>query len=171
MCKKAKRAVDVFLSEKLIYVPLSEKAFDIVIQWRSTPEIIRYYRNSSPITSEEHMKWYYTQYLNDVSRYDWTVYSGDDAVGFVALSDINYEQKSCEISYTIGNRLYRNRRLSEEMIFAIMGYGRNFFNLQTFYAEIHKDNIASQKAVASCGFQVEKKGNDFWRYIRRYANG
>ena len=52
-----------------------------------------------------------------------------------------------------------------------MGYGRNFFNLQTFYAEIHKDNIASQKAVVSCGFQVEKKGNDFWRYIRRYANG
>lgn len=166
-----KKVIDVFSSERLIYVPLNEELNDFVIQWRSAPEIVKYYRNQNPITREEHLNWYYTQYLNDPLRYDWIVFAEKEAVGFVALSNINNTQKSCEISYTIGNKSYRNRHLSEEMIFAIMNQGKKLFCLQTFYAEIHKDNIVSQKAAERCGFHFVQEIDCFRQYIRRYSYG
>ena len=166
-----KKAIDVFSSERLTYVPLDEELNDLIIQWRSNPEIVQYYRNKNPITRENHLNWYYTQYLNDPSRYDWIAFAENEAVGFVALSSINNKQKSCEISYTIGNKFYRNRHLSEEMIFAIMNQGKKMFCLQTFYAEIHKENIASQKAAERCGFQFVQDIDCFRKYIRRYSCG
>lgn len=156
-----------FKSEHFQYHSIEEKDTDILVLWRSDVELIKYYYNHFPITRELHLDWYTNNYLLDNRRIDFIAFDKKDPVGFVALTQINYEQYSTEINYTIGNRSYKGKHLGVEMINAICEFGRKEFQLKEFIAMIHKDNLASQKTALSSGFELIDNQDIYWKYRKK----
>ena len=144
-----------YQSEHFRYDSIQAEDADALVGWRSNPNIVKYYCSPLPVTKESHLDWFYNIYLKDSSRFDFIVSDGENLVGFVALMHIDYEAKSAEVNYTIGNPDYTGCHLSPEMINAVLNFGNREFNLCNFTAVIHKENIVSQKAVLSAGFQME----------------
>lgn len=158
-----------FTSKHLQYRTIEEEDSIILVSWRSNLDLIRYYRNSSPITMEMHQNWFQHIYESDYTRWDFMVFDGKIPVGFVALIHINLSRRTAEVNYTIGNKDYIGRGFSTEMIQSLCDFGKNVFGVGEFVAEIHKDNIASQKAAISSGFALEDTEDKFWKYRKRIS--
>lgn len=146
---------------------ITEKDTDVLVDWRSDPTIIQYFYNPKPVTCEAHLHWFYEVYLKDKCRYDFLVLDGLTPVGFAALTHIDFNRKSCEISYTIGNIQYRGRGLGKKIIELVVALGCDRFGITEFIAEVHKENIPSQKAALSAGFYLKYKKETFWTYERK----
>lgn len=160
-----------FASCCLRYQPIDTDAACLLVKWRSDPQTIRYYRNPRPLTMEQHLKWYREKYLPDQTRYDWIVWLEEKPIGTVSLSNIDFEEGSAEIGYMIGESVFRGQGLSTEMITACMKFGKERLGLTTFTAEIHSENIASQKAIEKCGFSLETQADIFQLYKYSYGGG
>lgn len=153
-----------FSSERLCYRTIKEQDSRLISLWRSDKNIIKYYRNSIPVSLESQKFWYNNKYLLDESRVDFIVYYNDYPIGFVALIDI--DDKGAEVSYTIGNHDFQNKGFSKEMIESICCFGSEIFNINTFIAEVHHDNIISQKAAISAGFEYYIENGVFIKFKR-----
>lgn len=156
-----------YQSEHFRYDSIRVEDTEALVEWRSNPDIIKYYSTPLPVTRESHLNWFYKTYLKDDRRFDFIVSDGEIQVGFVALMYIDYEAKAAEVNYTIGNPDYTGRRLSPEMINALLKFGNSEFGLREFTAAIHKENIASQKAILSAGFCLEDESGIFWKYGKK----
>lgn len=158
-----------FASRCLRYQPIDIDAAGLLVKWRSDPQTIRYYRDPRPLTMEQHLKWYREKYLPDQTRYDWIVWLEEKSIGTVSLSNIDFEEGSAEIGYMIGEPVFRGQGLSTEMITACMKFGKERLGLTMFTAEIHSENIASQKAIEKCGFSLRSQTGEFRLY--KYTGG
>ena len=56
-------------------------------------------------------------------------------IGFLALSNIDRENLSCQIGYTIGESTYRGRGLAKEAVLSLIRFGQDTFNLKNFFCE------------------------------------
>lgn len=163
------RGLYSFTSERLWYRSIRESDTDILVSWRSNPSVIRYYYNPNPVTKETHLSWYHNCYLNDHSRIDFLALDKTVPVGFVALTHMDLKKHICEINYTIGNPDYTGCGLSVEMINAVCGFGNTEFQIYEFIAEIHRDNMASQRSALSAGFTITDSKSVFRTYRKRYC--
>ena len=161
------KSIYKFTSKHLQYRTIQEEDSEILVSWRSDLSLIRYYRNSSPITMEMHQSWFQNRYNSDNARWDFMAFDGLVPVGFVALLHMDFDKKIAEINYTIGNKDYTGRSLSVEMIQSLCDFGKSVFGIQEFIAEIHRDNVVSQKSAVSSGFILEDTKGNFWKYRRR----
>ena len=154
-----------FSSDHFAYRPIREEDADVLVSWRSDKDIIQYYKNNLPITLESHLKWYRGSYLPDDRRLDWVVWDGETPVGFVALTHIDNEKQKCEVNYTIGNLSYRHRGFGAEILNAVVKFGREKFGINRFVAEVHINNVASQRTAEKSGFVEDQCANGFKKFI------
>lgn len=144
---------------------------DNIVRWRSDEEIIKYYYNPIPITKESHIKWFNDIYLNTSSRYDFIVILDEMPIGFTSILNIDFNSKSAEISYTIGELAARGKGLGVKMLSAMVEFGFEEFSIKQFIAGIRKDNAASIKTAISAGFEctdyTDSEGKCFLNFIRR----
>lgn len=156
-----------FKDDFFSYRTITEDDAEIIVRWRSNPEIIRYYCNTVPVSMESHLEWYRNKYLINDSRYDFLIFHNDIPIGFSALTDIDFCEKSALLNYTIGNFEYRGKGLSEKIIGSMLEFGNKEFNIKNFIAVIHKENIMSQHSAASQGFVLYNKSKTFYEYRRK----
>ena len=92
-----------FISERLSFRSITVEDTQEIVKWISDPDIIRYFKNPMPLTTEEHLKWY-QNYLLQNCRYDFIIEDklSFTKIGFLALLNIDKENSGCQISYTIG---------------------------------------------------------------------
>lgn len=159
---------DVFESERLLFRGINESDAELLVKWRSDPEVIRYFRSPKPITIEEHLGWYKCSYCQNPDRFDFIVIEKESgqAIGTVGASHFCKESNTCEISYMIAEGAFRRRRYAVEAIGAIMSCLRRdgFF---CFYAEVHCENDASIRTVKKLGFQFLEEQPPFCIYSKR----
>lgn len=154
----------IFFSERLKYRTINASDSKLISNWRSDWDIIQYYKNPVKVSYEAQIKWYNERYLTDSTRIDFIVSYNDIPIGFVALININDD--TAEVSYTIGEKNYKNKRFSKEMIESICCFGSDKLGINSFVAEIHGNNLPSQKAAESAGFGIYKEVGEFYCYIR-----
>jgi RimJ/RimL family protein N-acetyltransferase len=154
---------DVFESERLFYRGINELDSDCLVKWRSNPELIKYFRNPTPITRENHINWYENLYLNNLSRYDFIIIEkiSNRKIGTIGVSFIDYEKDACEISYMIAEFDFQRKGFASEAILAIMSK-MNEEKVCNFYVEIHKDNVASIQVCKKLGFAKSSECKDFF---------
>ena len=141
-----------FESERLLFREIRASDAEVIVRWRSNPEIYRYYISPNPVTLRSHLEWYEGLYLNDLTRIDYIVTEKESMtpIGVTGISRLI--DKSCEIGYTIGEASFQGKGYGTESILAV----RNEYikkGIEVFYAIIHVNNIASIKAAEKSGFQ------------------
>lgn len=153
-----------FGSERLRFSGIGEEDAEILVRWRSSPELIRHFVNIKPVTLEGHLAWFRQQYWTDKSRYDFLIRdkATGAAIGTVGIKD--WVKTCCEISYMIAEPAYQRKGLAREAIGAMMDTMKGE-GVTRFVAVIHPDNAPSIRTVEGLGYTLEAEGNGFLHYV------
>jgi len=83
-----------------------------------------------------------------------TEIDNDEVIGGIGLSNLDWEDKKAELGYWLG-RNYWGRGFTTEAVSLFTNYAFNNLKLHRIYACTFDKNIASQRVLEKCGFQLE----------------
>lgn len=154
-----------FESERLVYRGIERKDAPILVQWRSDPEIIRYFTNPIALSLSEHIKWF-ERYLTDETRYDFMIIHKRDwkEIGFVGINHI--KNQSGFINYTIGDKEYRRQGYAAEAVTALCDCFYKQEGINQFLSQVHRKNISSQEVMRRLEFAKKEEGESFTIFER-----
>ena len=119
-----------------------------------------YFRNISH--DQEVLKTFICQYQEDYATFDFTRYLGRNdlwairekttrsLIGIFVECEINEENRSLEIGYGLGSRLWGKGYMTE-IVQAMIRYYFEQTDFQTVYASFFPENIASRRVMEKCG--------------------
>ena len=141
-------------SELINISPLKRDDLELVLAWRSNPEIYRHFRQQdNPLEWEEHVRWFKSR---PSERYDFIIHYDDRRVGVISLD------ASDKVSIYIGDFSARNQGIAT----AVLDWLCNRFDDRTpLFAEIHEANEASQRLFVRCRFQKQDSNGEWLRYV------
>lgn len=84
-----------------------------------------------------------------------------EVIGTVKLYNIDRRNHRCEIGYILG-RAHWGQRYMGEALAAVIGYAFGALELHRLEADIHPDNIASERLLQSLHFQREGHLRERW---------
>ena len=160
-----------FFSERLKFTGIALEDAESLVKWRSDNQIIKYFLNPTPLCMEQHLKWF-SSYLKNETRYDFVIrLIGDDTpIGVVGISSIDYSNNTCEINYAIGESAYHGKGYASEAVRALIDFSVKTIGTKTFFAEIHQDNISSEKLIRKLGFAYSKAQGVFNVFTKKIGH-
>lgn len=90
------------------------------------------------------------------------VITGDNAVGQIALSHIDFVQRQCQIGYWLGSE-YWNQGIMTEAVDLALSLAREL-GLLEITATVAKTNLASLRILGKQAVSKEELGTDKYRY-------
>ena len=148
-------------TERLTLRGICETDTDIIVKWRSDPEVYRYFGSPHPLTAREHERWFREIYSNDANRWDWLALEKTykKPVGVFGLKRDGHE--SVEVSYLLAPEA-QHRGYAGEALESLLAWAKEYCGVRTAYANIHRDNVASLRFIERLNFQQET--SDFVLY-------
>lgn len=156
------RNVDIVKTERLYLRGIDESDTEMIIRWRSDPEVYKYFKSPHKITREEHLAWFNTSYKSNENRCDWMCIENDtgDRIGVFGLAR---EEGSAEINYMLAPEA-QHKGYATEAIKGLMDYSKTTWSVGKITAEVHRDNMASVALVERLGFSIYSTSKDFYIY-------
>ena len=132
-----------------------------IVEWRSRPEVYKYFKSPHAITRKEHMDWYNNYYLKDNNRFDYMLIMKEtkEPLGVFGIKYLP-DAESVEISYLI-KRDAQGKGYAKEAVQLLISIAQEKWNCKKIVAEIHKDNVASIRFIKKQNFVLEKQHQDF----------
>ena len=159
------------LEGKNVYLEeVQPKYFPYIIEWRNNPENNRFLNQPFKLTMELQTKWYEEKYLNDFSQGLFVMVDKVNNVPFgtIGWTDYKKEKKICIAGrLLVGNLLYRGSLQWKEAAKLANDFLYYTLNIQTVYAHVVKDNIASLQWHKKWGYE---KNNLFVFPNEEYVN-
>lgn len=156
------------VTERLRLREIQETDADLLVGWRTRPEVYRYFVNAHPIRREEHLKWFWETYLPDADRIDWLGCKKENGnpVGVFGVKRVGMDGQTAELSYLLDPREY-HKGYAQEVLRALLEWSQNYGNVKTAIAEIHKENEASLRLIEKLGFAKKEKRGSFLLYEKK----
>lgn len=133
-----------------------------LLKLRNTPTNLDFFKNPSPISPEDHAKWFASR-INDFKEHQIVAVLSNELVGVIYLDDI----AECTGSISINiDPEYQSLGIGRELLARIMlrAESLKFIRVE---AVIHVANTKSIKLFEKYGFAVEEKISEFFiRYVR-----
>ena len=127
-----------------------ESDSESLLEWRNDATTKAFSLSSDEVTREQHEAWF-NKTLRDTNC---LLIIGEvlgDPVGMVRIN-FNFEANLGQVSINM-NPDFRGKGLSKKLLGASLSNAiQAFDNVSRFYADIHIDNLASQKIFSSLGF-------------------
>ena len=130
------------------------------LQWRNNLAIKQMaMMHSFPVTEFVEREWYESVMK---SKSDRTIYftvttEDDNPIGFVSLTNINYQNRNCYLGIVIGETKNQGKGFGRESIELLIQYAFNTLNLIKISLEVVEKNFAAIKLYKSLGFVEEGK--------------
>jgi len=91
----------------LKFLKIKEEDLELILNWRTLPEVTRYMVTDIEYNMENQIKWYQKIRTDESSKY-WMISYQDNKIGLIYLTDIDYKNKHCTWGYYIGENAYRS---------------------------------------------------------------
>ena len=155
------RDLEKIQTERLILRGINETDAMEIVEWRSDPEVYRYFKSPHKITIKEHFSWYNDRYLQNDKRFDWMCIEKGTGkkIGIFGLA---FGDNNAEINYLLAPNA-QHKGYAIEAIRCLLDYAKQKNALHVI-AEIHKDNNPSIRLIRKLGFILEKKEGAFVIY-------
>lgn len=108
---------------------------ELLRNWRMQENVTKYMLTDPIITKESQLEWF-NKINNDESRIDYVIVCDDVRIGYYGITNINYENSSCEIGFYIGDNEYRGKGIFkivqkqiEDKIFNDLGLNKVVINV------------------------------------------
>ena len=134
--------------------PVERGDLELLLAWRSNPEIYRHFRvQDEPLDWEEHVGWYESRSDN---RYDFLIRYGKRRVGVVSIDADD------EVGIYIGDFSAHGHGIATAALEWICD---RFADRTPLTAEIHENNEPSKNLFKRCGFEKSAEEDDWIQYI------
>ena len=142
-----------YLTDKSLSVnvsPLSSNDLELVLAWRSHPQIYKHFRRQSgPLDWDDHVSWFNSR---DPDRYDFIINYDGRRVGVVNINE------SDEVGIFVGDFSAHGHGVATA---ALEWLCRRFADRTPLFAEVHENNGASKQLFDRCGFH-QNQADKFW---------
>jgi len=134
--------------------PLARTDLELVLAWRSNPEVYRHFRGQDgPLVWEDHVKWFESR---DERRQDFVVRYDRRRVGVVSLDADD------AVSVYLGDVSARGQGVATNAVRWLCG---RLADRTPLHADVHPDNDASKRLFERCGFEREEQTDGWIRYV------
>jgi RimJ/RimL family protein N-acetyltransferase len=133
--------------------PLSEQDLELVLAWRSHPEIYAHFRQQNdPLDWDEHRSWFESR---DPDRYDFVISFDGRRVGVVNIDVTD------EVGIFLGDFSAQGHGVATATLQWVC---KRFSSRTPLFAEIHETNDASKQLFERCGFQQQHNDGKWLQY-------
>ena len=94
------RDLDRMQTERLILRGINESDAIEIVEWRSAPDVFKYFKSPHKITIQEHFYWYNTIYLSDDKRFDWMCIEKNTGKK-IGVFGLMFDEHCAEINYLL----------------------------------------------------------------------
>ena len=145
------------LSEILYLRTLTlEDCTEKYVNWLNNIEVNRYLETRFYVQNQEMIKDFVVGVNNSEDSYLFGIFTDDNIhIGNIKIGPIHPIYKYADISYFIGDTLFRGKGFAKNAIKLVLKFGFNQLNLNRIQAGVHGTNISSQKVLEKCGFIKE----------------
>ena len=134
--------------------PMGEADLELVLAWRSNPEIYRHFRGQNgPLDWDDHVSWYRSR---DPRRHDFVIHYEGRRVGVISITERE------EISVYLGDFSARGRGVATAALNWICD---RFEHRSPLVAIIHADNDSSRRLFERCGFEQRDRDGEWMEYV------
>lgn len=153
---------DAIQTERLCFRGINEADANVIVKWRSVPDVYRYFKYPHKLTTEEHLAWYFNSYLHNQNRFDWICIekASNTKIGVFGLTR---EDGFAEVNYLLAP-VAQHKGYASEGIMALVQYAANNWNIKNVVAEIHRENLPSINVVKKLGFRIIESNDNFVIY-------
>lgn len=148
------------ITDRLILRDIVIQDTELIVKWRSNPDIYKYFLNPYPLSKEEHLKWYYNNYISNSNRFDFIAIRKDTkkAIGVFGIKRSDYRSRQAEVSYILSPE-EQGKGYASEAILKLLNYIKIEWKCEKATAVIHKHNQISIQFAEKLGYRcVDHKG-------------
>ena len=151
--------LDKIHTERLILRDVNETDALEIVEWRSDPDVYKYFKSPHRITVKEHFNWYNNGYLHNEDRFDWMCI--EKATGKkIGVFGLVKNGNTVEVNYLLAPDS-QHKGYAGEAVCGVIQYARQKWPIERIIAEIHKDNAPSIALVKRLGFHSQSSEGDF----------
>ena len=157
------RDLDKIQTERLILRGINETDALEIVEWRSDPDVYKYFKSPHKITVKEHFNWYNKNYLFNENRFDWMCIEKKSGKK-IGVCGLTKEGFSAEVNYLLAPDA-QHKGYARESLSSIIQYAQDKWHTDRIIAEIHKDNGPSIALVKKLGFVLYLAEGDYVFYM------
>ena len=134
----------------------------VLLDWRNDPVSVRYSKSKAPISEKDHNRWF-----TDALRDDNTILLIAETDGLPIATTRFDRPPSDSPVYLVSINIapsHRGKGMGKQLLRSAIS---NFFSFRNadLVADVHQDNLASQKIFASAGFLETKVDGEFKQFF------
>ena len=142
---------------------IKDKDLLLIAQWKTNKLIIKYIDTKPIRTLKEQINWLEEIRNDEKSRY-WIINNYGIKIGIIKLINIDYNNKTCNLEYYIGDLHFRGRKITPIIMYNIYEYVFEYMNFEKLRCSIKAYNKHAIHISEKMGYEIEKK---FKHYIYR----
>ncbi len=127
-------------------------------QWRMQENVTKYMLTDPIISPEDQIQWF-EKISNDGTRVDYVILVDNEVVGYYGITNIDKENKSCEVGFYIGDEKYRGVGVFSKAHKIIEDIVSHDLKLSQIVIIALKDNPACE-AYVNMGFVIDQSYNN-----------
>ena len=152
-------------SDKILLRPLQLSDLDFLFEVENNTENWKYGAENKEYTKEE-----FTNYIANAKQdiatagqFRFVIDFRNTPIGFIDLFDYTTDRAGVGV---IIAKNYRRRGFAKEALHLLSIYSFRTLNFKKLDCNIEKDNLASIKLFASCGFELEREKKDLHYFVK-----
>ncbi|MBE6494069.1 MAG: GNAT family N-acetyltransferase [Methanosphaera stadtmanae] len=119
---------------------------------------------------ENFIKFNLKEYESNPKFYSWVITLDDIITGSIAIFNVNDDNDSGELGYSLGSKWWNNGYITEAGN-AVIDYAFNMIDFNRIYASCHEENIGSKKVMEKLSMTYEGLLRDGQRNLdNTYSN-
>lgn len=153
------RDFEIIETDRLLLRGINESDAEDIVEWRSDPEVYRFFKFPHKLSIEEHINWYRHHYINNENRLDWICLEKRTGKK-IGVCGLFISDGSAEVNYLL-SKDSQHKGYASEAVRNLIAYAENQRGIKSIIAEIHKDNIPSIRLVQKLGFKLKSDHDEF----------
>ncbi|MBR1906634.1 MAG: GNAT family N-acetyltransferase [Clostridiales bacterium] len=153
---------DTIETGRLLLRGIDESDAELIVEWRSVPDVYRFFKSPHKITFDEHMNWYRNSYLKNSERFDWICIEKESKRRIGVFGLIRDGDKA-QINYLLAPE-GQHKGFAAEAVSKLIEYATEKWNCKQVVAEIHRNNKPSLALVVKLGFKKVSEDEQFEIY-------
>lgn len=137
-----------------------------IVEWRSNPDIYRYFKNPIKIDVESHIKWFNDSYLHNKNRIDYILFLKSPKIKIGVFGINRLQNDLVEISYLLDEQ-YQGKGYASEAINGLEKFCYEQWGTNVFVAEIHTENAKSISFITKMGYKKTRTCGCFEFFEKR----
>lgn len=136
-----------------------DEDLELILKWRTDPDITKYMKTDFEATLAMQKEWY-EQIQKDDSKKYWMIDINDISAGVVCLTDIDYDAKTCEWGYYVGEKSLRSFIAAISIECSLYDYVFEDMRFREIFCECLGFNTGVVKLHEYCGNHINNIKKD-----------